>query len=142
MRTGAVETISLMAANDANTGTPPLVHSSGNPYMTPDQGDECYACGWNDAEIDLFMCRAAKFAMLGRADAEHLAERLTLRDRQADDRGMCVECREVEATGRCAAARRGALPGADRRLAPVQNILKRCSAFKGTVSTHSNHKGR
>lgn len=140
-RTGAVDTISLMAANDANTGTPPLVRSSGNPYMTPDQGDECHACGWNDAEIDLFMSRAAKFAMLGRADAEHLAERLTLRDRQADDRGMCVECREFEVTGRCAAARRGAIHGADRRLEPVQNILMRCSTFDGAVSTHRNHRG-
>lgn len=142
IRAEAVDTISTVATNDLDTGTPPVVRSSGNPYMTPDQGDECHACGWNDAEIEVFINRAAKFALLGKADAEHLAERLTLRDRQADDRGMCVECRELEATGRCAAARRGAIPGADRRMEPVQNILMRCSAFKGNVSTHSIHKGQ
>ena len=74
---------SAVAANDSHAGAPgSLVRCSGNPYMTPDQGDECHASGWDDAEIETFMTRAARFALIGRADAEHLAERLALRDRQ------------------------------------------------------------
>jgi len=109
---------------------------SGNPYMTPEQGDECHEGGWDDAEIEAFMARSARFSAIGRADADHLAERLTLRDRQADDRRLCVECRELEASGRCAAARRGTLAGADRRLVPTQNILMRCPAFRGSDPHH------
>ena len=105
---------------------------SGNPYMTPEQGDECHEGGWDDAEIEVFMARSTRFRHRGRSDAEHLAERLTLRDRHADDRRMCVECRELEASGRCAAARRGAITSTDRRLEPMPNILMRCPAFGAT----------
>ena len=114
---------------------------SGNPYMTPEQGDDCHACGWDDAEIAVFMGRSARFAQIGRRDAEHLAERLTLRDRQADDRRMCIECRELELSGRCAAARRGAVAGADRKMEPVQTILMRCPSFRCAVSAHEYKQG-
>lgn len=135
-------TIDVAAANDPSPGTTaPLVRRSANPHMTPEQGDECHGCGWDAAEIEAFVGRAAKFAQIGRTDPEHLAERLTLRDRQADDRRMCVECRELESTGRCAAARRGEIVGADRRLDPVPNILMRCPAFKGAVSAHRFNEG-
>ena len=104
--------------------------------MTPEQGDECHEGCWDDTEIETFMVRSTRFSAMGRVDAEHLAERLTLRDRQADDRRLCVECRELEASGRCAAARRGALANTDRRLEPTQNILMRCPAFSGSDSHH------
>lgn len=116
-------------AGPCDTGKP--ARRSGNPYMTSEQSDECHEGGWDDAEIAVFIARAARLSARGRADAEHLAERLTLRDRQADDRHMCLECHELEAGGRCAAARRGALASADRRLEPTQNILMRCPAFRG-----------
>ena len=67
----------------------------------------------------------------GLVDAEHLAERLTLRDRQADDRRLCLECRELEASGRCAAERRGTLSSANRRLEPKPIVLMRCPSFSG-----------
>jgi hypothetical protein len=61
--------------------------------MTPEQGDDCHAGGWDDAEIDAFTARQARFTRMGRmADADHLAERLTLRDRQHDDRRLCLDC--------------------------------------------------
>ena len=110
---------------------------SGYPYMTPEQGDECHQGGWDDAEIESFMARSTRLNARGRADAEHLAERLTLRDRQADDRHMCLECRELDAGGRCAAARRGALTGTDRRFEPTQNIPMRCPAFRGSDPHHT-----
>lgn len=103
---------------------------SGNPYLTPAQGDECHVCGWDDTETRLFLVRQRSFSELGRKDAGHLAERLALRDRQADDRQICFECRELDSSRFCKAARRGALAGADARLQPVPNVLMRCTAFK------------
>ena len=73
--------------------------------------------------------RTARFALLGRADAEDLAERLTLRDRDGDDRRLCLECSWLGDAGRCLAAATGRIPGADRRLEPAQTILQRCAAF-------------
>ena len=74
---------------------------------------------------------------MGRAaDAELLAERLTLRDRDGDDRRLCLECTWLGDTGRCLAAATGRIPGADRRLEQEQTILQRCDAFglrKGLV---------
>ena len=132
----------------AKPGVPIAGRASGNPYMTPEQGDECHACGWDDAEIGVFLARTRRFCLIGRSDAEHLAERLTLRDRQTDDRRMCLECRELELSGRCAAARRGAIAGVDRRLEPVSNILMRCTAFRANEPSshflpgddHENHQ--
>ena len=113
---------------EASAPLPPL--ESGNPRMTPDQGDECHAGGWDDEEVAAFSAREARFARLGRAeDADYLAERLTLRDRQHDDRRLCLECAYRADNGRCLAAARGRLPGADRRLEPVPTILQRCPGF-------------
>lgn len=121
------------ANDDLRPGTTiSTVRRSGNPYMTPEQGDECHEGCWNDAEIETFVTRSTRLSAMGRVDAEHLAARLTLRDRQADDRRLCIECRELESSGRCAAARRGALANTDRHLTPTQNILMRCPAFRGS----------
>ena len=137
LRVGAVKTdeTPLLSVSSvppaANGGNFNAVSSSSlNPYMTAVQGNDCHACGWDDAEIAAFLSRSMRFAQIGRRDAEHLAERLALRDRQLDDRQMCVECRELEPSGRCIAARRGAFPGADRNLVPVQNVLWRCTSFR------------
>lgn len=115
---------------EADPPPPPPPRRSGNPLMTPEQGDEGHAGGWDDAEIDAFLAREARFTRMGRAaDAEHLAERLTLRDRQRDDRRLCLECTALADNGRCLVAARGRLPGASRRLEPVQTILQRCERF-------------
>ena len=98
--------------------------------MTPEQGDDCHAGGWDDAEIEVFMVREARFMRLGRvADAEHLAERLTLRDREQDDRRLCLECAALADNRRCELAAKGRLAGADRRLEPVPTVLQRCPGF-------------
>ncbi|MDP3521948.1 MAG: hypothetical protein Q8S02_15130 [Hydrogenophaga sp.] len=111
--------------------TPPPTRRSGNPLMTPEQGDECHAGGWDAAEIDAFRRRQARFMRMGRTadDADHLAERLSLRDRQHDDRRLCLECAALADNGRCRAAARGRLPGADRLLKPVPTLMQRCPDF-------------
>lgn len=120
----------LVLALEAEAASPPPPpRRSGNPLMTPEQGDDCHAGGWDDAEIDAFTARQARFTRMGRADAEHLAERLTLRDRQHDDRRLCLECTALAENRRCLVAARGRLAGADRRLEPVPTILQRCPGF-------------
>ena len=81
------------------------------------------------AETAALTARMERFALLGRADADDLAERLTQRDRGGDDRRLCLECTWLGDTGRCLAAATGRIPGADRRLEPVQTILQHCPAF-------------
>ena len=128
---------SIRAARDAlvlmlqpEASRPPPPRRSGNPLITPAQGDDCHADGWDDAEIEVFLAREARFTRLGRvAEAEHLAERLTLRDREQDDRRLCLECAALANNRRCELAAQGRLPGADRRLEPVPTILQRCPGF-------------
>jgi hypothetical protein len=128
IRTERDALVLALQAEAASPSQPP--RRSGNPLMTPEQGDECHAGGWNEAETDALTVRVARFTRMGRsADAEHLAERLTLRDRDGDDRRLCLECTWLGNTGRCLAAATGRIPGADRRLEPVQTILQRCDAF-------------
>ena len=104
---------------------------SGNLLMTALQAHDCHAGAWDDAEISAFTTRVMLFIRrrIGADAADDLAERLTLRDREHDDRRMCVECGELARDGRCQAAERGVLQGADRRLEPMQKQLVRCPKF-------------
>lgn len=78
------------------------VRAAGNPLLTAQQASDCHAGGWDDAEISAFATRV--FALMRHgiklADADDLAERLTLRDREGDDRHVCAECRHYR-PGRC-----------------------------------------
>jgi len=95
------------------------------------QGDEAHADAWSADTIGAFIVRRDAFLRRGYGtdDADDLAERLTLRDREQDGRRMCVECSHLGERGRCLAAAGGQLPDADRRLEPVPTILQRCEAF-------------
>lgn len=59
-----------------------------------------------------------------------LADLLLVRDRQQDDRRLCIECTHLGERGRCLAAAAGRLAGTDRHHEPVQTILQRCPAFR------------
>ena len=94
--------------------------------MSRDQAEACHNPIWNDLEIDVFVIRRDRLIRWGRPadEAEAIAERLTLRDRERDDRNMCAECAWLSRAGRCLA------PGLARPWEPVQKILHRCAAFK------------
>ncbi len=104
--------------------------SSGNPYLSPEQGDKCHDQGWSDEEIETFLARAKQFETIGRLDAEHLAELLTLRDREGDERRFCLECKWLGASGRCFAEEIDRKPGPGSRLEPEPTILRWCPAFE------------
>lgn len=88
-----------------------------NPLMTGEHADSCHAPSWTGAEIEAFMLRRDRLMRSGRTaqEAEGWAERLTLRDREGDDRRICFEC---------GYGRSKSCPGG----APLQ-VLNRCPWF-------------
>ena len=74
----------------------------------------------NEREIGRFTFREALFRRRGLPphEAEALADRLVERDRDHDDRWMCIECDGHRPTYRCAA---GGFP--------MVGVLQRCGLF-------------
>ena len=77
---------------------------------------------WNGQEIALFTQRMQHLQRhgLGEPEAEATAQNLLLRDRQQDDRHLCLECRNCT-SNRCKLGR------------PVLTVLQRCNRFKEAV---------
>lgn len=101
------------------------------PYLLDrEAANDCHAGGWEDAEIRRFQARTTILQRRGivEQDAEDLAERLTLRDRESDDRRLCFECRHYR-NGRCGDHTRAGIGSADvgRTLA---GMLQRCPGFQ------------
>ena len=58
---------------------------------------------WTDEEIALFLKRQARIVMLGYVGpSEYLAEMLVHRDRDGDERKLCIECAHAGPGRRCA----------------------------------------
>lgn len=99
------------------------------PRLT--QAQQRAAMGWDDADI----AQAGRYMrQAGRHGfdldlAERITDDLMLRDRQQDDRRMCIECLHLDHAGRCGAARAGRLVSAGRDLQPVKGVLMRCPGF-------------
>lgn len=102
---------------------------SANPLMSMEQTDNCHHGAWGDAEIEQFIARRDRLLEAGLAsdDADHLAERLVLRDRETDDRVVCAaECRHHRA-GICANHVAAMAP---RELGEFATMLQRCPAYE------------
>lgn len=105
-------------------------NSQGYPLQCATVSDADLAgVAWSDADIARFLDRRARLLRWGWAEpeAETLAERLTLRDRERDDRVSCTDCRHFK-SGRCGNHRRAGLnaPELGRDLA---GLLQRCPGF-------------
>jgi len=87
---------------------------------TPDPDRSCWphSDAANTAELAAMEKRLALFERrrVPVAEAEHLADRLLARDRELDDRHLCIECTHGT-KARC--------PGG----APLPGVLQRCPAF-------------
>lgn len=88
----------------------------------------------NAGEIDTFHNRLARFTDKGvtHHDAQWLADRLVIRDREGDDRRLCLECAHLQGAvrWRCGNWKRAdaAPDGLARELAVM---LQRCGGFAG-----------
>lgn len=92
----------------------------------------------NTTEIDTFTARLARFTDRGLilADAESLADKLVTRDREGDDRRLCLECASFHRGGRCGnwQAAGVAIRAKDAQLpGDFTTMLQRCSGFGGAT---------
>lgn len=99
--------------------------------------DSCcwpHSSAMNGAEIDTFTARLARFTDKGLSliDAESLADKLVIRDREGDDRRACLECAHLRHGGRCGnwKASEVASNAMDARLpGDFTTMLQRCGGF-------------
>jgi hypothetical protein len=67
--------------------------------LTPDTDRHCWphSTAMTGREIDVFTARLSRFADRGLSldDGEALTDKLVIRDREADDRRVCLECRNL-----------------------------------------------
>ncbi len=94
-----------------------IISADGVPYWEAD--DLAGLPTWTDAEIVTFEHRVARSIWLGYGNAKGRAERLLHRDRDTDDRRLCVECQHAGPAWRCA-----------KREAFLLDQLQRCPMFK------------
>ena len=68
--------------------------AANDPAADPDRWAWPHSAAMTGAEIDTFTARLARFTDkgLGLDDAEALADKLVTRDREPDDRRLCLEC--------------------------------------------------
>ncbi|NMM08712.1 MAG: hypothetical protein HHJ16_00335 [Polaromonas sp.] len=126
--------------------------------VTKDPDRWCWpqSSAMNGAEIDTFTARLHQFTDKGlaRNDGESLADKLVLRDRESDDRRVCLECQHFAGHGpgswRCCNWQTAgvALRSRDAQLPAVLVVqLQRCDGFtahptstlQGTEDEHDRH---
>lgn len=128
---GPVDTAT--AANDpgdphpGDDPTPQVDHSA-----PPDPDRYCWPHGpaMNGREIDNMAARLARFTDKGMSldDAERLADRLVIRDREGDDRRLCLECAHLQGHGSWRCGNSGPADVAPLVLAPeLVMMLQRCA---------------
>ena len=88
------------------------------------------AVAWTDGDIARFLDRRARLLGWGWAEpeAEALAERLVIRDRDADERVSCADCTHYR-PGRCGSHRAAGLRAPELAL-DLAALLQRCLGFE------------
>ena len=138
--TVAVATPQGPAANDVQA-----VPSRARAFIPidADRGAWPHGPAMNGREIDTFTARLAHFSHRGLPlDAgEHLADRLVIRDREDDDRRVCLECLHLHHGGgwHCGQRQRAglAIGARDAQLATeFVNLLQRCDGFADAIQIH------
>ena len=121
--TVSVATAQKQAANDPTTIRP-----------DPDRWCWPHSDAMNTGEIDVFTMRLGNLTRRGllESESEKLADKLVLRDRESDDRRLCLECVHLAGQAgavRCAQWQRAGL-GAAGVPAGLHLVLQRCDGFK------------
>ena len=121
--TVSVATAQKQAANDPTTIRP-----------DPDRWCWPHSDAMNTGEIDTLTARLSHFTRRGltELESEKLADKLVPRDRESDDRRLCLECAHLAGRAgamRCAQWQRAGL-GAAGIPAGLHLVLQRCDSFK------------
>ena len=107
--------------------------AANDPTPDPDRWCWPHSTAMNTAEIDTFTQRLHQFTRYGLAEpeAESLADKLVMRDREADDRRLCLECLHLKSGGGrwgCNQWQRAGL-GSAGLPAELVRKLQRCDSF-------------
>lgn len=106
------------------------------PATDPDRYCWPHSEAMNTAEIDAFMARLARFTDKGMSydEAERLADALVARDRQGDDRRLCLECAHLQGAGRWRCGNwRQADVARDALARDLVLMLQRCAGFAASA---------
>lgn len=126
VKTGVLSVLSVTSKGGAEKSVSPTAV----PLAVNSFTDANFAAvAWTDLDIARFLARRNRLVRWGwgERDAEEVAERLVKRDRESDDRVMCVDCQHWR-PGRCGNSGRAGLsmPHLSRALA---ELLQRCNGF-------------
>lgn len=106
--------------------------AANDPAPDPDRWCWPHSTAMNTAEIDTFTARLARFTDKGASleEAERLADKLVIRDREGDDRRLCLECAHLHGAGRwrCGKWRQAEVGGAVMQKNLVL-MLQCCNGF-------------
>ena len=132
---GTIATVATVAVAKAAVG---LGSEATDPALDRDRWCWPNSTAMNTAEIDTFTARLDDFTRRGLAfdDAEKLADKLVLRDRDLDDRRLCPECQHLHgnrpSAWRCGNWKQAgiAVRASDAQLsAALVHQLQRCDGF-------------
>lgn len=100
-----------------------IISANGTPYW---QADELAGLQpWTEEEISTFLKRQARIVWLGyTVPSEQMAERLLHRDRDLDDRRLCIECAHAGPGWRC-----------EKKAGFLLEQLQRCDQFLEVAET-------
>ena len=110
--------------------------------LDPDRWSYPHSSAMNGAEIDTFIARQDRFASKGLPllEAESLADKLVLRDRDMDDRRLCLECNHLGGSGqiswRCANWQAAGVASRSRDAQLPRDLvctLQRCAGFNDAL---------
>jgi hypothetical protein len=89
----------------------------------------------NSSEIETFQSRLSRFTNRGLSydDAERYADKLVGRDRELDDRRLCVECAHLQVRWRCGNWK-AANAGGHNLSRDFVLILQRCPGFTNALA--------
>lgn len=108
---------------------------SAAPATDPDHWCWPHSPAMNATEVDTFKARLARFTSKGLSlgEVERLADALVTRDREGDDRRLCLECSHLQGWDRWRCGNWQAADVARDGLArDLVLMLQRCSGFKST----------
>jgi len=134
---------SLLAPMQKKEGDPPAANDPAPTPDTlaivdPDRWAWPHSTAMTGSEIDTFTARLARFTDKGLTtdDGEALADKLVTRDREDDDRRLCLECRHLSGYGhtswRCGnweAAGVAIRPRDTQLVVDLVQRLQRCDGF-------------
>ena len=142
---GFVGFVAPILARVEKTGRDAL--AANDPAPDPDRWSWPHSTAMNTAEVETFTARLARFTDHGviLSDAECLADRMVIRDREKDDRAMCLECAHLQRGWRCGNWQRaGVAIRALDAFIPVTLVrqLQRCNGFNHSIQIQEGNHGQ